>query len=127
VVGRGHQREPKRSAASAQDESALGERVERRLEGGEVARQQQVQWPAGRPGGTQPAAQHRPAGTLLGLREEVEQDRKLGPVVELAADQLERLRVERRQQLLVAEAEELLEMTRRADSLRRRRPTPSRR
>jgi hypothetical protein len=119
-------REPNRSAASAQDESALGEGVERRLEGGEIARQQQVERPAGRPGRAQPAAQDGCAGALLGLGEQVEQDRQLGPVVELAADQLERLCVERRQQLLVGQSEELLQVARRADSRRRRLPTPRR-
>jgi hypothetical protein len=118
--------EPNRSAASAQDESALGEGVECRLEGGEIARQQQVERPAGRPGRAQPAAQDGCAGALLGLGEQVEQDRQLGPVVELAADQLERLGVERRQQLLVGEAEQLLQAARRADSRRRTRRRRSR-
>jgi hypothetical protein len=127
VVDRGHEPEPKRSATSTQDKAALGERVERRLEGAEVAREQQPKRRAGGAGRAQPAAQDRRAGALLGLGEEIEQDRQLGPVVELAADQVQRLGVERRQQLLVAQAEELLQMARRADSLRRRRPTPSRR
>jgi len=67
-----------------------------------------------RPGGAQPALEHRSARPLLGLGQQVEQDGQLGPVVELAADQLERIGVQRGQQLLVGEAEELLQVRRRA-------------
>src|SRR3954471_10235150 len=83
------------------DVAALGEDAERVLEGGEVARQQQVERAAVRPGRAQPGAQH--AGVvLLGERE---QDRELGPVVELAGDDGERVLVEDPQQLVVAEPE----------------------
>jgi hypothetical protein len=43
------------------------------------------------------------------IRQQVEQDRQLGLVVEVAGDDLERVGVEDRQQLLVREAEQLLE------------------
>jgi len=43
------------------------------------------------------------------IRQQVEQDRQLGLVVEFAGDDLERVGVEDRQQLLVGEAEQILE------------------
>ena len=43
------------------------------------------------------------------LGQQVEQDRQLRLVIEVAGDELERVGVERREQLLVAEAQQLLE------------------
>jgi len=83
--------------------------AQRVLERAEVARQQEVERPAGRPCGAEPAAQHGGAGALLGLGQEVEQDRQLGLVLELARDDRERVGVECAQQLLVAQAEQLLQ------------------
>src|SRR5688572_13620256 len=64
----------------------------------------------GRPVGAQPAAQHRRAGALLGLREQVEQDRQLGLVLERSRQHGERVLVEHAEQLLVGEAQQLLEV-----------------
>jgi hypothetical protein len=100
----------------------LRELVNRILESGEIARREQVDRPAVRALRAHPAVQHRRAGAFLRVGEQVEQDLQLGPVVELAAQQLQRGRVERPDQLLVAEPEELLEAerpTRRVDSRRR--------
>jgi hypothetical protein len=80
------------------------------LEGGEVAGEQQVERAAVRPGGPDPALEHRRARALLGLGQQVEQDRQLGLVVELRADQLERIRVQGGEELLVGEAQQLLEV-----------------
>jgi len=82
------------------------------LEGGEVAGEQEVERAPLRAGGAQPALEDRGAGALLGLGQQVEQDRQLGAMVEVAADQVERIGVERREQLLVGEAEQLLEVGR---------------
>ena len=43
------------------------------------------------------------------IGEQVEQDRQLGLVVELPGDDLERIGVEDREQLIVAQAQQLLE------------------
>jgi hypothetical protein len=63
-----------------------------------------------RPLRAQPALQRRRASALLGVGEQVEQDRQLRPVLELAAQQLQRAGVERADQLLVGEAEEVLQV-----------------
>jgi hypothetical protein len=60
--------------------------------------------------GADPPAQYRLAGALLGLGEEIEEDRQLGPVVELAGEQGERVDVERAAQLVLGEVEELHEV-----------------
>ena len=84
--------------------------VDRVLEAGEVARRQQVDRTAVRAVRAHPAVQHRRARALLGLAQQVEQDAQLGPVVELAAEQLQRARVERPDQLLVGEPEQVLQL-----------------
>jgi len=98
--------------SGSQDEAALRKRRERIFERAEVARQQQVERPARGPLRAHPPAQHRRAGALLRLREQVEQDRQLRLVVELARDDRERIGVQRRQQLLLAEPEQLLQVLR---------------
>jgi hypothetical protein len=75
-------------------------------------REQQVQWAAGRPARSHPAPQDRRAGALLRLGEQVEQDRQLGLVLELAGDDRDRVGVEDREQLLVAQSEQLLQVLR---------------
>ena len=65
-----------------------------------------------RPARPHPAAQDRRAGALLRLGEQVEQDRQLRLVLELAADHRERVGVEDREQLLVVQPEQLLQMLR---------------
>jgi hypothetical protein len=85
------------------------ERGQRVLEAREVALQQQVERPSGRTGGSHPAAQHGRAGLLLGLGEEVQEDRQLRLVVELAGDDGERVGVEGPEQLLLAQAQQLLQ------------------
>ena len=107
-----------------------GEVVNRVLEPDEVARGEKVDRAPVRTLRTRPAVEQRRAGALLGVGEQIEQDAELGPVVELAAEQLERARVERPDQLLVRQAEELLQLlraVRRADSRRRTLRTRSRR
>jgi hypothetical protein len=100
----------RRSAAAPQHEPPRRERLQCRFKAGEVAAQQQVERAAGRARGPRPALEHGRAGALLGLREQLEQDWELGLVLELSADQLERIRVQRGQQLLVGEAEQLLQV-----------------
>ena len=63
--------------------------------------------PPGLPGA--PTAAAGRACRLLGLGEQIEQDRQLGPVVEIAGDDLERARSEHGQQLVVLEPQQLLE------------------
>jgi hypothetical protein len=75
--------------------------------------QQQVERAAGRSARPHPAAQDGRAGALLRLCEQVEQDRQLGLVIELTGDDAQRIGVERGEQLLLAEAEQLLQMLRR--------------
>ncbi len=60
-------------------------------------------------GGADPAAQDAVAGALGGLLGEGEEDRQLGLVVEVAADDLERVGVENGQQLVVGQAEAVLQ------------------
>jgi hypothetical protein len=50
------------------------------------------------------------------LGQQVEQDRQLRLVVEITRDELERVGVERREQLLVAEAQQLLKVGRATQS-----------
>jgi DNA-binding transcriptional regulator/RsmH inhibitor MraZ len=78
------------------------------LEAAEVARGEQVQRAAVRAVRPQPAPERGRTRALLGVAEEIEQDRQLRPVLELPAEQLERARVERPDQLLVGEPEERL-------------------
>ena len=113
-------------STAAQDETALLEVGHRVLERGEVPRQQLVQRAAVRAAGPDPAAQQLGAGLFLRAGEQAEQDAELRPVVELAGQQLERGRVERPDQLLVGEPQQLLKL-RRADFPRRRPRRPSRR
>ena len=47
------------------------------------------------------------AGALLGLGEQVEQDRQLGPVVELPGEQRQRVGVEHGAELVVGQAEQV--------------------
>jgi hypothetical protein len=83
------------------------------LERAEVVREEQVQRAARRSGGPHPAAEDRCAGALLGLGEQVEQDRQLRLVLELAGDDRQRVGVEDREQLVLAQAEQLLQVLRR--------------
>src|SRR5215218_9510311 len=99
-----------RRLTSSQDEAALGERRQRILEPAEVAAQQQVERAAFRPARPDPAAQDRRAGALLRLGEQVEQDGQLRLVVEVARDHGQRVGVQRGQELLLAQAEHLLEV-----------------
>ena len=71
--------------------------------------EQQVDRAAVAAAGADPAAQHavaRPLGGLLGQREE---DRQLGLVVEVAADDRQRVGVEDAEQLVVGEPEAVLQ------------------
>jgi hypothetical protein len=79
------------------------------LECPEVPGQQQIDWCARGPRGADPAAQRRCAEGLLRLGQQGEQDRQLRLVIEVAGDDLERIRVEHGQQLLVGEAQQLLQ------------------
>jgi hypothetical protein len=86
-------------------------------------------------GGAEPAAEDAVAGALGGLLGEREEDRELGLVVEVAADEGQRVGVEDGQELVVGEAEAVLQeggggggqRLRRAGSRRRRPRSPSRR
>jgi hypothetical protein len=60
-------------------------------------------------GGAHPALEDFRAGTLRGLFGQREQDRQLRLVVELAAENAERIGVEDRQQLVVGEPEPVLQ------------------
>ncbi len=95
--------------AATQDEPALGQRGELVLEAREVPLQQRVERAPGRALAAHPALEHRRAGLLLRVGEQVEQDRQLGPVVEVAADDLERVGVEHHEQLVVVQPQQLLE------------------
>jgi hypothetical protein len=55
-----------------------------------------------------PAAQQRGPGLLLRVGEQIEQDRQLGAVLELPRQELERAGVQRPDELLVGEAQEVL-------------------
>src|SRR4051812_45998928 len=96
-------------AAAADDEPALGERRERGLERGEVTGEQEVDRPAGGAGAPHPAAQDRRARLLLGVGEQVEEDRELWPVIEVTGDHREGVGTQHRQELLVGESEQLLQ------------------
>jgi hypothetical protein len=78
---------------SPENEATLAETGKRVLEVPELAGEQQVDRPPVRAGRSDPSFQHRRAGALLGLGQQVEQDRELGLVVELASDDLERIGV----------------------------------
>jgi hypothetical protein len=94
------------------DETTLSEHGQRILEGGEVALRQHVdRTPAGT-FGTDPA----PKPTLIVLGEQVEEDRQLRLVIEVAADDLERVGVEDGEQLLVRQAQQLLQPVRTQNS-----------
>ena len=69
-----------------------------------------VEGAAARARGADPPPQHGLARALLGLGEEVEEDRQLGPVVELVVEKGERVDVERASQLFLGEIEELHEV-----------------
>jgi hypothetical protein len=135
---------------SADDEAALAQIFERVLERAEVLGEQQVDRAAVAPGGAQPALEDLGAGTLGRLFGQRQQDRQLRLVVELAAEDAQRVGVEDRQQLVVGEPEPVLQQggrgggqkswfsppaaasrrrlrIRRAGSRRRRPRTPSRR
>ena len=109
-LGGRHPSDANDGLAHAQDEPARGEVLDGVLEGGEVALREEVDRAAARPLRPHPAPQHGFAGALLGVGEQVEQDRQLGPVVELAGEQLQRAGVERADQLLVGEAEQVLQL-----------------
>jgi hypothetical protein len=96
-------------AARAHDEAALAEVLERISERAEVAREQQVDRAAEAPGGPHPAAQDAVARALGGLLGEREEDRQLGLVVEIAAEDRERVGVQDREQLVVGEPEAVLQ------------------
>ena len=98
------------AAYGAQDVAALGEDREVVLEGGEVACRAGAR--SGMPPGpaAQPAAQGLRSDALGGLRGEREQDRQLGPMVELAGDDLQRVDGEHRAELVVGEAEPVHEL-----------------
>ncbi|MET0603700.1 MAG: hypothetical protein ABW167_17080 [Baekduia sp.] len=125
-----------RSARSADDEPSIAQVVERVLERAEVLGEQQIDRPTVAAGSADPALEDLRAGALRGLLGQREQDRQLRLVVELAAEDAERVGVEDRQQLVVGEAEPVLQqggggggqqILRTAGSRRRRLPTPSRR
>jgi hypothetical protein len=98
-------------------------------------RREQVDRAAVAAGGSEPAAEDAVAGAFRGLLGEGEEDRELGLVVEVAADEGQRVGVEDGQQLVVGEAEAVLQeggggggqRLRRAGSRRRRPRSPSRR
>src|SRR5205085_668639 len=81
---------PGLATTSAQHEPAGREFVQRVLERAEVAAHEVVERPPGRPGGPDPAPQHRRPGAFLGLGEQREQDRHLGPVIEVIGEDGER-------------------------------------
>src|SRR5438270_11724492 len=93
--------------AASEHEPSLGQRGERVLEGAEVATYERVDRPTGRTGRSDPAPEHGRSRLLRGLVEEVEQDRQLGPMLELAGEQRERIDVEHAAQLVVAQPEQL--------------------
>jgi hypothetical protein len=94
------------------DQATIAEVGERRLEGGEVACEQEVDRAAVRAVRSHPPLQ----AALIVLRQQVEQDRQLRLVIEVAADHLERLGVENREQLVVAQAQQLLQAVRAQNS-----------
>ena len=104
--------------SGAQDEAALGQIGQGIFESPEVAAGEGVDRPAARAPGPDPAPQHGWAGTLAGLGEQLEEDRQLGAVLELAREQRERVDVERLAELVLGEPEQIHQL-RRALALRR--------
>jgi hypothetical protein len=110
------------------DKSPLPQILQRVLEGSVVLGREEVDWPAVAAGGADPAAEDAIARTLRGLLGEGEEDRELGLVIEVAADDLQRVRVQDGQELVVGEPEAVLQQRgggggqrlRTAGSLRRR-------
>lgn len=100
------------STPAADDEPARGERRQRFLEAAEVAGEQQRDRSPGGPFPAHPPPQHGRARRLLRLSQQREQDRQLGPVVQIARDDLERVGVEDGQELVVVEPQQLLEARR---------------
>src|SRR4051794_15961337 len=92
--------------AAAEDEPAVGQVGERVLERREVPTGEDVDRRAVGTGRPHPSPQHRRPRPLLRLGQEVEQDRQLGPVVELPGEQREWVDVEHRAELLLGEPEE---------------------
>jgi hypothetical protein len=97
-------------AAAAQHEAALGQLGEPVLERREVAREERVERAAGGALRANPAAQDSGAGALLRLRQQVEQDAQLGPVVELAGEEGQRIDAERGAELVLGQAEQRQQM-----------------
>ena len=88
-------------AAAADHESFTRKLAEHLLETAKIPRQQGIQRPSLRARGAQPAAQDLVADLLVRVSGQRQQDRQLRPVLELARDQLERVGVERRAELVV--------------------------
>ena len=80
---------------------------QRVLEAREIPGQQRVDRPPGRTGRPHPALQDGPAGLLRGLARRSSEDRKLGPMLELAREQREGVDVEHLAELVLAQAEQL--------------------
>jgi hypothetical protein len=93
----------------ADNEAALAQIFQRILECAEVLGEQQVDRPAVATDGADPALENLRAGALRRLLGQREQDRQLRLVVELAAEDAERIGVEDRQQLVVGEPEPVLQ------------------
>jgi hypothetical protein len=93
----------------ADGEAAFAQIFERVLEGAVVALEQQVDRTAAGAGDADPATQDAFARALGGLLGEREEDRKLRLVVEVAADDRERVGVQDGQQLVVGQAEAVLQ------------------
>ena len=94
-------------SSPAQNEPPIREFGQGVLKGGEVAPGERVDGAPGGSGGTYPSPQHRRAGALLGLGQEVEEDWQLRPVLELAREQRQRVDVQQRAQLVLGEAEQI--------------------
>src|SRR5690606_23139034 len=80
-----------RAVGAADDEAAVGQRLQRVLERAEVAAQQQVDRAPVGTARAQPALQRREADALGGLRGQRQQQRELGLVLQRAAEDLQRV------------------------------------
>jgi hypothetical protein len=95
-----------RSTATPQHEPARGQLAQRVLEGAKVTAQKGVDRRPGRAGGTHPTPEDGRAGALARLVEQVEQDRQLAAVIELAGEERERVDVQHEAQLVLAQPEQ---------------------
>jgi hypothetical protein len=102
---------PSPTAAPAQHEAPLGELLERILEGGEVPAGERLDRPPARALGAHPSPQHLGPrlGLALRLVDQRQQDLQLRAMIQLSGEQRQRVDSQRRAQLVLGQAEQLLQ------------------